>query len=152
MLLTAISTLQEKKTRLFCGTGTQQKTSGTSGRVQATPNSPRAKEGAKTLPSCPRVSPRFRHSCRQRGRDLRCVWQDTTQEKPFSQGQREHRGWGAPVLSQSPGEGEKKSNKEHLVLREIPAGGGWIELNCGLGEVSTKPAGAWPALLVNGCR
>lgn len=41
----------EKK--VFCGTGTQQKPFGTSGRVQRTPKSPRAKEGTRALPDRP---------------------------------------------------------------------------------------------------
>lgn len=143
--------LYRGKNQLFCGTGTQQKTFGISGRAQATPSSARAEEGARTLPYCPWSSEHFQHFCCQRGQDLRCVWQDTAQEKPFRQRQREHRGWGAPALSQGPGEGEKKRNKEHLVLKENPAGGGWVELSRGLGEVSTKPAGSCPALLVNRC-
>lgn len=60
------------------------------------------KQGARTLPRCPQ------HFCCQPGRDLWCLWQAAAQEKPFRQGQREWRGWGAPWRAKAPGRGREK--------------------------------------------
>lgn len=108
---------------------------------------PRAEERAGTCPAWSLSS-----SATREGRSSAGLGRTRHRKSLFSPKQSEPRGWGAPAPSQGPGkEGKKKRNKELLVLKEIPAGGGGPELLCALGEVSTKAAGAPPALWVNGC-
>lgn len=73
----------------------------------------RTNQGVRTLPRRPQ------QFCCQPGRDLWCLWQAAAQEKPFRQGQREQRGWGAPWRAKALGRGREKEQGAGS------AGGGW---------------------------
>lgn len=63
--------------------------------------------------------------CSQGEQELGWARQDTTQEKPFQPQTKRAQRLGSSSSQPRPGEGgEKKRNKELLVLKEIPAGGG----------------------------
>lgn len=108
---------------------------------------PRAEEGAGTCPAWSLSS-----SAAREGRSSAGLGRTRHRKSLFSPKTKRAQSLGSSSSQPRPGEGGgKKRNKELLVLKEIPAGGGGPELLCALGEVSTKAAGAPPALWVNGC-
>lgn len=115
----------------------RKKTFGTSRRVQAPPNPPRAKEGTRTLPYHPQGGHNLQHFCCREGKSF-AAFGRTRHRKSLSDGDKGSPEVGELGSAPRPKGGREKRNKERLALKEIPAGRGWIELSDGRGEVSTK--------------
>lgn len=135
---------------MFRGTGAQQNPVGTSGQVTNCHLSPKCHPGQRKGQGPALLGPSALLQPGRAGARLGLAGHDTG--KAFSAPNKASPEVGELQLpAKARGGRGKKRNKELLVLKEIPAGGGGPELLCALGEVSTKAAGAPPALWVNGC-